>query len=940
MTAPLRTPVVEWFVGSAWRDISSDVRQAPGVTIVPGRKDEAAQTPPGKCTFVLDDGPEHGDGDHNPENAAGPWFGELGRNTPVRVSLPYGTDAFDRVVASGWGTGDLGTYSSFTNAAPASDVTAAGGRHLISATTAYLAHYLPAVSIKDVDLYVTARMATAFTITGGSLEIANLMVRGQATSGSNYYMLRVEITTAHRINARIMLGDGTTLVGPVDCGPYAVTSAPMGVRFQADGHALRGKVWLVSAGEPYGWNVETSRVGPLGAGWVGVRSGVSSTNTNASPRTFVYGPLVVRLPRFAGHTAKMTPTHTLDHALASVAVEAAGYLRIVRKGTATLGTPLRRYLDTSGSPGTVVDFWPLDESAEAANKGVNAVAGGARAKFARDTSNPLIPKGAIKWGATDGLPSLGPALTLTEGAYLTLPVQAGQFGTQWSAAWMQKISADSGGSCWLRTQGSPGAGDISFVWYTDGSYEVYLISSPDVLLFSGVFTQYGFDDVWHSIKFSYVRQSATDVLVLLGVDDDQQLGVIVSPVTYVPLLRFEAQAEPTSTAPASYAQVIIFTERIDALVPDPLGTDTTLMFALDQAYRGWPGEPAAARFGRLNGEQGISYVIAGDPAASQLMGPQRDTSLNDQIAECVAVDQGSLFEPKGHAGLGLVTLGALLDRGDRTPALTLDYAAQEVTETFGPVRDDQPTVNDVTAKDLAGEQVRLEQTTGPLNVNDPGTDPNGVGRIPKAYTTNVQSPSQLWDQAGWRLHLGTVDEPRFPTIAVDLGAPAFAAMSRAVDVLDVGVDDILEVINAQQARIYDPVRQVARGWTEKLSERFPPTIAFNTTPASPYHAATLDAAAAILDSDTSRLAAPFNAGVDTTMSVTTTDVRWTVTAGDFPFNVRLAGVVVQVTAIAGSGSTHGITQTFTVTAAPVNGVTKLVPVDTPVALADPDYFAP
>lgn len=941
MTGPLtfpRRPVVEWFLDGDWRDISGDVRQDPGITIIPGRKDEAAKTPPAKCTFVLDDGPEHGDGNHNPENAGGEWFGELGRNTPVRVALEYGDDDFERVSASGWGSSStMGAWSTFTGAGTlSSDIFAGQGRHQITTTASFFAHYLPSVSVRDVDVSVTGNLQAATVVAGGALEFANLMVRGQDTT--NYYLLRVEITTAQRLEARIMVGGSTTVVGPVDCGPYNGLSSPLGVRFQADGHTLRGKVWETLSGEPVGWNVEIDRVTPFGAGWVGIRSGVAGGNTNTKPIQFLYDTFTVRLPRFAGFTAKMVPTTTVDHKAPVVSVEAAGLLRIVRQGTTSIGTAFRRYLDSGAV--TLVDFWPLDELPEAGRQGVNAVPGGAPTAFRRETSSPLVPKGAIKWAATDGLLSLAKAPQLTEGGYLTLPVQSEQFGTQWSASWMQKISADSGGSCWLRTQNSPGPGDVSFVFYTDGFYEVYLVASPsDVLLFSGTFSQYGFDDVWHSIKFSYVFESATEVLFILGVDDNQQTGVIAGPVTYAPLLRFEAQAEPTSTAPSSYAQVAVFTDRIDALVPDPLGTTTTVTFALDQAYRGWPTESAAARFARLCSEQGVSHTIVGSPTISPQMGPQRDLPLIDQLHECVDVDQGTLFEPKGHPALGLVTTRALVEK---SPALVLDYAAKEVAPTFGPIRDDQRTVNDVTAKRLGGDKYRVEKTTGPLNVNDPGTVRGGVGRVDKAPTVNVLTDGDLADQAGWRVHLGTVDEPRFSNVTVNLAADAFRNdLARTAAVLDVAVDDIVHVTGAQAARIYDDVRQVARGWTEKLDTAYLHTITFNTTPESPYDSGALDDGEARLDSDSSTLAADFDAGTDTSMSVETTGPRWTTDPAEFPLEVRVAGVVFEVTAISGSSAPFGITQTFTVTAAPVNGVpAKTIRAGTPVTLASPVYLTP
>ena len=175
MTAPLtfpRQPVVDMFLGDRWREVSTDVRQKPSMSITQGRKDEASRTTPCKCTFVLDDGPEHGDGDYNPENAAGQWYGAIGRNTPVRVALAYGEDEFDRTSASGWGTAPgMGAWSVFQAGTASSDIYLDGfgessGRHFVNTTASYIVQHLPSVSVKDVDLYVEGHLQTLPTITG------------------------------------------------------------------------------------------------------------------------------------------------------------------------------------------------------------------------------------------------------------------------------------------------------------------------------------------------------------------------------------------------------------------------------------------------------------------------------------------------------------------------------------------------------------------------------------------------------------------------------------------------------------------------------------------------------------------------------------------------------------------------------------------------------
>jgi hypothetical protein len=98
-------------------------------------------------------------------------------------------------------------------------------------------------------------------------------------------------------------------------------------------------------------------------------------------------------------------------------------------------------------------------------------------------------------------------------------------------------------------------------------------------------------------------------------------------------------------------------------------------------------------------------------------------------------------------------------------------------------------------------------------------------------------------------------------------------------------------------------------------------LTLNCTPAGPYRVATVGNATefARIGSRSSSLAADFTPGVSTSLSVAVTGPLWR-TSGAVPFHVRVGGVVLNVTAIAGASSP----QTFTVDATPVNGITSRV----------------
>jgi hypothetical protein len=254
----------------------------------------------------------------------------------------------------------------------------------------------------------------------------------------------------------------------------------------------------------------------------------------------------------------------------------------------------------------------------------------------------------------------------------------------------------------------------------------------------------------------------------------------------------------------------------------------------------------------------------------------------------------------------------------QTPALTLDYSAGQVAKPFRPTVDDQGVVNDVTAKRPLGAEYRYEQTTGPNNVQDPGADDDAAGRYDTTVTVNVRNDNQLGDAAGFRVHLGTVDAPRFPTLSVDLAASGVISGGKTQPALDVGIGDLVVVSNASAARVYDDVRLIVRGYTETINTNRQHKITFNTTPADVFDGLTLDDSTyGRADSGTSTTAGTLTTTA-TSMSVATTDSGdlWATTAAkpaEFPFDLVVAGERMTVTAIVGT--------TFTVTRS-VNGVVK------------------
>ena len=77
------------------------------------------------------------------------------------------------------------------------------------------------------------------------------------------------------------------------------------------------------------------------------------------------------------------------------------------------------------------------------------------------------------------------------------------------------------------------------------------------------------------------------------------------------------------------------------------------------------------------------------------------------------------------------------------------------------------------------------ERSGPLSVAEP---PAGTGRYSTQVTANLWTSAQVDSMAGWLLHMGTVNQPRFPVIKVNMarsevsGGPFFPLQ----ETLDVG----------------------------------------------------------------------------------------------------------------------------------------------------------
>jgi hypothetical protein len=348
--------------------------------------------------------------------------------------------------------------------------------------------------------------------------------------------------------------------------------------------------------------------------------------------------------------------------------------------------------------------------------------------------------------------------------------------------------------------------------------------------------------------------------------------------------------------------------------------------------RAYDGEWAAFRLQRLCGEEGIGLTIGAAEGIHETvdMGPQLPGALLELLAEAAAADMGILFESRDELGLYYRTRASLYAQD---AALTLDYTTGAV---FGiePTEDDDGTRNDITVTRVNGSSARAQLETGPLSVNPP---PDGVGRYDDGITISIKRDEELPDQASWRLHMGTVDEARYPVLGVNLANGAFTSDALlTADAIDLDVGDRIVVTNAPlETTGPDDIQQLVQGFTESLGQ-YEWLIDMNCTPASPW-------SVAVWDDATGPGEARYSSdGTTTTEALDTTEVDIDVSTPtgpvwsdvDAPFDIAIGGERMTVSAVTGTGAA----QVFTVTRS-VNGVVKAHATGAEVALFKPAIYS-
>ena len=934
---------VRLFYDDLWQSARSYQRDTIAATW--GLRDEGDAINPASATAQLD----NRELNYSPDDARSPLYGLVGRNTPGRIELRPGltsgslsdsADAFGRTESSSWGNADTGgawTTGVGVGSVAASDWAVAGGfgTHSVAAANGYRLSYLAGISVRDVDVAVTFKVAQA---TGASLEPANIMIRG--TSTSSYVLIRVNVTTGNAVTIQIYDRDSQSLGSATVSGlTHTGTGKPLRVRVQSAGQRIYARVWDAAGAEPSAWHltvVDTSE--SPAAGWIGVRSGRASGNSNTSPVVFSYDnwESTTYVALADGAVSSWQPDRApgnVNNLWSDITITGPSQRVNASK---VVKSPLRSTLDASirDGEGPAV-YWPMEGYESQPQFVLSAVPGVPDASHT--TAASAAQRERFDWAGdstlagSKPLPLLSGNRTIIAGI-LGAPISVTPDPSFGMAIWTRTPRVATGDAHGINTQAIQTFSCVDaitgfslvLITYPPGSTLATTPADGEVqvrlnLTLSGVIdqtlliTDLPYVDGWRFV-YANLNPDGADVDVTIYIDDELVGSSTFTSVTLQQLVRTTAlgfQQDTTGDVVGSIA------------IGHPMGmadTNTAMRDLATKVYTagtGYPGETGAARFLRLLDERGIPGAVYGTD--SHLMGPQPIDTLPELLAEIARTDAGLMYDGRGWNGLEFRT-GITLR--NRTAALALTFGENgDVHTPLRPATDDLGITNDVTANSRDGSSFRVERTSGPNNVNDPTDDPEGFGRTESTIDANPDEQGALRDIAGWGLHIGTWPGSRYKNVTLDLSKhPELLPAAVAIRPGDLITIDDLDA---------DQVQLLVLGGTDNVP-MYDHRVTFNCVPAGPYRIGQAGTAgtAQRIGSAHSTLAADFNAGVDTSMSVAIAagGALWSTVAE--PYHIRVGGVVLNVTSVSGTSSP----QTFTVDQTPVNGVERLISASGPEPL--------
>lgn len=788
----------ELLIEDQWVDVSGDVYNRDPVQITYGRPDEAEAADPLSATFTLN----NREGKYSPRNPRSPYYGKIGRNTPVRISVAGGEPylsvdgSMDSVVTTPYDpVMDLAGNDLDVRIEATVDWFRSGSQSLIGQWGV------------DDD-----QRSWWLRVNDGGLLTLNVTTDGTKESGY-FWAWRLPTTLPRRAAVRCVLEADTTTVRffwaysldgpwypikePINIGAVVpfVSSAPLRL---APGDLTYPTPRPPMVGDIHRAEVRIGDTLVAAPDFRQVSAGTSGFTDAAGRVWSVDGTAQVsdRYVRFEGEVSSWPANWTPNGGDSWVSVQASGLTRRLGQGKKPLTSVLTRRI-TSYKP---VAYWPFEED-EGASRAFSPISG---VRYADAVSFDF---GGDAPGGSAPLPVLKP------GAHLDAPVPLYEGANWWAVQWVMFIPdvpqstvplirvASSGTVTrhylYVRPQGLllRGFGPVS-TENGETLQELYNYESPSSgQSYADLFGQ------WIRMRFRAILPTSPSDPPRVEI----QWLPIGGSVTYTAWANYSTPRSSWRAGAVSriYNDYPAEAEGIGFGHLSVLTTEAQYA-AYDFADHGYTGEAGNARLERVAREAGVALQVDA-PEGMVSMGPQRPKTFLETLDEIALADGGILADS--------LSGRSLLYRSPQTiynqsPRLALDFS--QVAPPLLPVDDDQFLVNDATVSREGGGRARAVLESGRMSVEEP---PVGAGRYDTELTVNTADDSALQPRADWMVHTGTWEESRYPVLNLNLAL--HPELIR--DVLRLRLLDRVVVSNPPDWLPPDPIDLVVQGWTERLS---------------------------------------------------------------------------------------------------------------------------
>lgn len=878
--------------GSTWTNITSDVRSEQQIRIARGRSDWSQQVDAGRCTFTLD----NNTGKYSPRNPSGAYYGQIGRNTPVRVSVNTGSVALDL-------PGATNDYASTPDTA-ALDIT---GDIDVRFDATLVNWILPDYPSSGANEYSRTELIGKYASTQRSWALfvrRSRLYFSWSTSGSSETNTAectadLPLTTSGRLAVRATLdvdngaagntvtfytsdsisGTWTQLGSAVTAsGTTSIFSGSSSLKIGDCTHLA----YNPALGRVHAAQVRSGIGGSIVANpdFTAQTSGATSFADSAGLTWSLTGNAAItnRKVRFVGEIASWTPRWDTGGQDVVTDVEAAGVMRRLGVGAVPTKSPFyREFTSTGRMAAGIVAYWPMEDGADA-----TSIASAYSGHPSMAVTGSVTPAAYSDYVASDPIPTIGtgslrvsvPPYTLNSASWTTVGVfvkvpAAGVVSTQ------RLLSLSQTGT----------ARTWSVYVNTSGNLDVRAYDADGTQIHASGFGSQAVNGLEKYVLFE-LSKSGSDVDYTLYVVD-----IAASMTTAIPdgTSSINTVNGTVTSYTTGVATQIRFGEdgAMNGTVLGHLaiGNEDTAFSASAGVMVGWNAEEAPSRIGRIGIEENLHSYPTGP--GNEQCGPQPRGTALDIMRAAAEVDEGILCEQRSVLGLRHVSRGSIYNQ---SAALTLSYSGDDgLVAPLAPVDDDQNVTNDVTVARTSGSSGRATLNTGALSTAAP---PSGIGLYDTSYTLNLLDDTQPQHHAGWRLHVGTWDETRYPQVTVNLAAaPASIENATAVD-----VGSRLAITSLPAWLPPDALSLRVEGYSEVM-DQFTWTLVYNCSPHGPWTVAVADDATyARADTEGAELAAAMTSTATTAYVLTTSGPVWTTDAAQYSFGLRAGGEVWTATA--------------------------------------------